>query len=549
MPRLRSLSTLALPGSVLALVAGALLCIPSAAAASTANRTAPLTLPPAAVSTTVPRPDHVVVVVLENHSYADVIGNSAAPYLNSLASGGASFSQSYGITHPSEPNYLALFSGSTQGLLDDSCPHTYSGANLGSELIATQLTFRGYSESMPSNGYTGCTSGTYARKHNPWVNFSNVPAASNLTFSSFPSDFTTLPTISFVIPNLQDDMHDGTVSQGDTWLQQHIDSYAQWAKTHNSLLVLTWDEDDNSANNQVPTVFVGAAVKPGSYPETINHYNVLRTLEDAYGLPYAGASSTATPITDVWSTGSSNTITVTNPGNQTGSVGTASSLQISATDSAAGTSLTYSATGLPSGLAINAATGLISGTPSAAGTFSVTAKAADNTGAAGSATFTWTITSGGGGCTTGQKLANPGFESGAVSWSASTGVIGQSRAAEPAYAGTWNAWLDGYGTTHTNTLTQSVAIPAGCTNSTLSFYLHIDTAETSTSTAYDKLTVKAGTTTLATYSNLNKNTGYAQKSFNVGALAGQTVTISFSGVEDSSLQTSFVIDSTALSAS
>ncbi len=250
---------------------------------------------------TVPRPDHVVVVMMENHSYADIIGSSSAPYLNSLAAGGASFSQSFGVTHPSEPNYLAIFSGSTHSLTSDSCPHTYTTQNLGSELITAGLTFTGYSESMPSNGYTGCTSGAYARKHNPWVNFtSNVPASSNLTFASFPTSYASLPTVSFVIPNLNDDMHDGTVAQGDTWLKININAYAQWAKANNSLLVVTWDEDDNSANNQIPTIFYGQHVKPGSYSEKVTHYGVLRTVEQAYGLPYVGSSASATPITDVW---------------------------------------------------------------------------------------------------------------------------------------------------------------------------------------------------------------------------------------------------------
>jgi hypothetical protein len=258
--------------------------------------------PSASADGGVPRPDHVVVVVMENHSNSDVIGNSAAPYINSLAASGANFTQSYAITHPSEPNYLALFSGSTQGITDDSCPHTFGSANLGTELIDNGLSFAGYSESLPYDGYTGCTSGAYARKHNPWVNWSNVPASSNLTLNAFPSDYSQLPTVSFVVPNLNNDMHDGTVSQGDTWLRDHLDGYVQWAKTHNSLLMLTFDEDDNSSGNRIPTVFVGASVRAGDYSERINHYNVLRTLEDAYGLPYAGASATATPITDVWGT-------------------------------------------------------------------------------------------------------------------------------------------------------------------------------------------------------------------------------------------------------
>jgi len=154
----------------------------------------------------------------------------------------------------------------------------------------------------------------------------------------------------------------------------------------------------------------------------------------------------------------------------------------------------------------------------------------------------------GGGCSSpGQKLANTGFESGAVSWSGTSGVITNSTG-EAAHAGSWKAWLDGYGTARTDTVSQSVTVPTGCT-ATLSFWLHIDTAETTTTTAYDKLTVKVGATTLATYSNLNKNTGYVQKSFPVSGLGGQSVSVSFSGVEGSTLQTSFVLDDVTLTAS
>jgi hypothetical protein len=244
-----------------------------------------------------------------------------------------------------------------------------------------------------------------------------------------------------------------------------------------------------------------------------------------------------------------NTVTVNNPGSQTGTVGVAKSLQMTGTDSG-GLALTWSATGLPSGLSINASTGLISGTPSASGTFTSTVTAKDSTNASGATTFTWTISPSGGGCASpGQKLRNPGFESGNTVWSATSGVIGQwGSSGEPVHSGTWDAWLDGYGSSHTDTVTQSVTIPSGC-SATLSFYLHIDTSETTTSTAYDKLTVKLGSTTLATYSNLNKASGYSLKSFNVSSFAGQTATLSFSGTEDVSLQTSFVLDDTALTAS
>jgi hypothetical protein len=256
--------------------------------------------PKASAVTIIPRPDHVVIVVEENHSYSEIIGSSSAPYINSLAKSGANFTNSYGVEHPSEPNYLDLFSGSNQGVTDDSCPHTFSTENLGHELISKGFTFSGYSEDMPSVGYTGCSYLKYYRKHNPWVNFTNISSTLNKPFTNFPTDYSTLPTVSFVIPNQNNDMHDGTINQADTWLKSKLDGYVQWAKTHNSLLIVTWDEDDRSANNHIPTIFVGPMVKTGTYSETINHYNVLRTLEDMYGLPYAGKSSTATPITDVW---------------------------------------------------------------------------------------------------------------------------------------------------------------------------------------------------------------------------------------------------------
>ncbi|MEU2061125.1 hydrolase [Streptomyces sp. NPDC013455] len=158
---------------------------------------------------------------------------------------------------------------------------------------------------------------------------------------------------------------------------------------------------------------------------------------------------------------------------------------------------------------------------------------------------------GGGTCTAAQLLANPGFESGATSWTASAGVITDDTG-EAARTGSYKAWLNGYGAAHTDTLAQTVTIPAGCTSATLSFHLHVDTAETTTSTAYDTLKAQvlnsSGTvlSTLATYSNLNAASGFTQRSFNLAGYAGQTVTIKFTGTEGSTLQTSFVIDDTAL---
>jgi phosphatidylinositol-3-phosphatase len=256
--------------------------------------------PRAQAATAVPRFDHVVLVMFENKASSQITGSSA-PYFTALAGQGAFFTQSYAITHPSQPNYIALFSGSTQGVTNDDCPKAFSAANLGAQLLGAGLSFAGYSEAMPSNGYTGCSSGTYRRKHNSWVDFSTVPAASNLTYANFPSDYATLPTVSFVTPDMCHDMHDCSIATGDTWLRTHLDGYAQWAKTHNSLLIVTFDEDNSLSLNHIHTSFVGQHLKVGSYSEKITHYTVLRTIESAYGLAAIGGAGSVAPIADAWS--------------------------------------------------------------------------------------------------------------------------------------------------------------------------------------------------------------------------------------------------------
>ncbi|HEX4079095.1 MAG TPA: alkaline phosphatase family protein [Rhizomicrobium sp.] len=249
----------------------------------------------------VPTPAHVIIVMEENHSYSEIIGNSEAPYINSLAKAGALFTQSYAIEHPSQPNYLDLFSGANQNVDGDDCPYTFKKvANEESELLKKALTFTGYSEGLPKKGSEVCTWGEYARKHVPWTNFTNDPKKSSLPFSSFPTNYADLPAVSWVIPNLLDDMHDGTIEEGDTWLNTNMSAYATWAQSNNSLLIVTWDEDDGTENNRIPTLFVGQMVNPGQYSETINHYVVLRTVEAMYGLKPLGASAGLKPITDVW---------------------------------------------------------------------------------------------------------------------------------------------------------------------------------------------------------------------------------------------------------
>jgi hypothetical protein len=284
--------------SAIAVIATALVALFSAAA------------PRIHAASSLPRPDHVVILIEENHSFQEIYNSPSAPNINSVVPEGALFTQSFAVEHPSEPNYLDLFSGSNQGVTDDSCPHSFSSANLGAQLLAAGLSFGGFSEDLPSVGSTVCTSGNYARKHNPWVNFNTspnaVPSSANMPFAGHwpttDAGFAALPTVSIVVPNQLNDMHDGSISQADAWFWTNLGAYYQWARTHNSLLIITFDEDDSSASNQIFTLFAGANVAAGQYSARINHYNVLRTIEDMYGLPHAGAAANATPITVGWAT-------------------------------------------------------------------------------------------------------------------------------------------------------------------------------------------------------------------------------------------------------
>ena len=254
---------------------------------------------PGARAGRIPAPAHTVVVVMENHSYPDIIGSGDAPYINRLARTGALFTHSYAITHPSQPNYLDLFSGSDHGITDDSCPNTLSGPNLATGLIAAHRTFAGYSEGLPVTGSVQCGTGEYARKHVPWANFPGVPRSLSRQYAAFGAGgYAKLPTVSFVIPDLCHDMHDCGVATGDAWLRTHISGYVRWAMTHDSLLILTWDE--GSGDNHIVTIFAGQHVRPGRYAQPLTHFGVLRTIEDAYRLPHDGAAATATPVTSVW---------------------------------------------------------------------------------------------------------------------------------------------------------------------------------------------------------------------------------------------------------
>jgi len=262
-----------------------------------------LMLAPVAHAEHLPRPDHVVVVIMENRSYSQIMDKlKRDSYIHALMKSGMLFTQSYGITHPSQPNYLALFSGSTQGIGNNACPNSFVSDNLATRLLDAGLSFASFSESLPAVGDLSCMSGAYQRKHNPAANWqgTRLSAALNLRFSDFPGDFATLPTVSFVIPDQDHDMHDGSFYAADDWLRTHIAPYVDWAMKHNSLLILTWDEDNFGEGNRIATLLVGPMVQQGKSDQRIDHYNVLRTVLDFYSLPALGASHDAEAIRSVW---------------------------------------------------------------------------------------------------------------------------------------------------------------------------------------------------------------------------------------------------------
>ena len=299
----------------------------------------------------------------------------------------------------------------------------------------------------------------------------------------------------------------------------------------------------NSGSSSTLTLTAASTTAAGTYSVTVT------------GTAATGSHTAVLSLTVTSAPASDFSISVS-PASASVTAGSGASATVStAVTSGSAQSVTLGASGLPSGATASFSPASVtagssstltistsSSTP--AGTYTVTITGTGST-ATHSTAFSLTVTSAST-CSAGQKIANPGFESGSSGWSATSGVIGQNGPSEPAHSGTWDAWLDGYGRTHTDTLSQSVTIPSGCSTYALSFWLHIDTAERTTTTAYDKLTVTLGSTTLATYSNLNHASGYQQYSFNVSGFAGQTVTLKFTGSEDSSLQTSFVIDDTAL---
>jgi hypothetical protein len=260
------------------------------------------------LAATVPGYSHVVVIVLENHSYGEIIGSAAAPYINSLLGPGALATNYTAVAHPSVPNYLALTGGSTFGVSSDCTTCWINAPNLGDSLEAAGKTWKTYLESMPSPCYVG-DSYPYAQKHNPFVYYNDIRtnasrcSAHDVPYSQLATDLqsaSTTPNFAFITPNMCDDMHDCSVATGDSWLSQQVPRIlgSPAFTTQRSLLALTWDEDDFTSTNRVPLILLGTGVAGGTASSApYNHYSLLHTIEAALGAAPVSGNDAAAPTT------------------------------------------------------------------------------------------------------------------------------------------------------------------------------------------------------------------------------------------------------------
>ena len=273
----------------------------------------PSVAPPAAPA--VPSFSHVFVIVMENHEYGSIIGSAAAPYINGLASTYSLATNYYGASHPSLPNYLALTAGSTFGIASD-CTSCYVGAtNIADQVEASGRSWKAYMEDLPSPCFMGASTGNYAMKHNPFMYYNDIRnnaarcAAHVLPFNQFWGDMSSgqVPNLTWITPNMCNDMHDCPVSTGDGWLRNVVPTITASAAFRNGgVLFITWDEGSSSAGccgdswgGRVATLVISPRVISGFRSSVAeNHYSLLRTIEDGFHLAHLGAAgwSSSTPL-------------------------------------------------------------------------------------------------------------------------------------------------------------------------------------------------------------------------------------------------------------
>jgi hypothetical protein len=253
---------------------------------------------------------HVVVVVFENQEYQKVIGDPAAPTFNGLARRYALLTNSYAVTHPSLPNYLALVSGSTQGITDSCEACVANASSLVDSLEQARLGWKTYAEGLPSPGFTKYLAGKYAKKHNPFLYFRSVLENPNRLARVVPYDQLAvdlgrgeLPQFSLVVPDLCNSMHDCSVATGDAWLKGFVGQLLENPQMKGGVIFITFDEgtSNRQGGGHISTIVAGSTVASGvQSAQPVTHYSVLRTIEDAWGLPRLGESANAKPITGIW---------------------------------------------------------------------------------------------------------------------------------------------------------------------------------------------------------------------------------------------------------
>ena len=258
----------------------------------------------------IPRFEHVIVVVLENKSQRDVLGNRSAPYFNSLAARYAVLSHYGGVSHPSLPNYLALVSGSTHGIHSDCTTCLVGGRSIADTLEQAHLSWKGYAEGLPRAGYTGGSAGRYAKKHMPFLYFRDIVSsrarrAHVVPLTQLSRDLARgrLPTFALVAPDLCHDMHDCSVATGDAWLHRFLPPVLRSPALARSAIFVVTDEPRGLAppSDPVPALALGPLVRAGSrYSAKTSHYGLLSTIEGSLGLPRLGASAKSAPISGIW---------------------------------------------------------------------------------------------------------------------------------------------------------------------------------------------------------------------------------------------------------
>ncbi len=261
-------------------------------------------------ASSVPAFRHVIVIVFENHETQDVLGNGDAPTFDALGRRYASLTRYFGVSHPSLPNYLALVSGSTQGITSDCTDCLVRARNLADTLDTAGKTWKTYAEGLPAPGFTGAYAGRYAKKHNPLLYFRDVVDSPSrlrriVPLSRFGVDLRAraLPNFALVVPDLCHDMHDCSVATGDRWLSGFLRPLLHARQLASSAIFVIFDEGSSGSHGggHVPALVLGPLVRAGSTDAAVlDHASLLRTIEDAWHLPYLGTTATSRPIAGIW---------------------------------------------------------------------------------------------------------------------------------------------------------------------------------------------------------------------------------------------------------